>query len=194
MTRLRASKDDCSFCRPFAPTELSFDCSWKLADIKRFIYFLIIWDDYKAMLINELVSYDQDLALWVEQTVTLLKAKDYAEVDWENLIEELEGLTRSDKRELENHLVTLFEHALKRRYVPLSDCYRGWEATLSRTQKQILRVLRDSPSLNNYVLEIIEECYQDSLKNMRKEYDAVFPDSFPFDQEIGRLLAQEFWQ
>jgi iron-sulfur cluster repair protein YtfE (RIC family) len=146
------------------------------------------------MLTNELVNYDQDLALWVEQTVILLKAKDYAAVDWGNLIEELEGLTRSDKRELENRLVTLFEHALKRRYVPLPDCYRGWDATLSRTQKQILRVLRDSPSLNNYVLDILEECYQDSLKNMRKEYDAVFPDSFPFNRKIDELLSQEFWQ
>ena len=126
--------------------------------------------------------------------MTLLKARDFTSVDWENVIEEIEGLTRSDKRELENRLVTLFEHALKRRYVSLSDCYRGWEGTLSRTQKQIHRVLRDSPSLRNYVLDVMEECYQDALHNTQKEYDAIFPHRFPFSKEIDELLSKEFWQ
>ncbi|MFN9957782.1 MAG: DUF29 family protein, partial [bacterium] len=30
-----------------------------------------------------------DYALWIEETVNLLKAKNYQSVDWENLIEEI---------------------------------------------------------------------------------------------------------
>jgi hypothetical protein len=138
-------------------------------------------------------TYDQDFALWVEENIVLLKAKNYDAVDWDNLIEEVEGLTRSDKRELENRLITLFEHALKRRYVSLPDCYRGWEVTLKRTQKQLRRVLKDSPSLRNYFVSIIEECYQDALINMRDEYDAIFPDRLPFSEDIDQLLTEEFW-
>jgi hypothetical protein len=138
-------------------------------------------------------TYDQDFALWVEENIVLLKAKNYDAVDWENLIEEVEGLTRSDKRELENRLITLFEHALKRRYVSLIDCYRGWEVTLKRTQKQLRRVLKDSPSLRNYFVSIIEECYQDALINMRDEYDAIFPDRLPFSVDIDQLLTEQFW-
>ena len=138
-------------------------------------------------------TYDQDFALWVEENIVLLKAKNYDAVDWENLIEEVEGLTRSDKRELENRLITLFEHALKRRYVSLQDCYRGWEVTLKRTQKQLRRVLKDSPSLRNYFVSIIEECYQDALINMRDEYDAIFPDRLPFSEDIDQLLTEKFW-
>jgi hypothetical protein len=137
--------------------------------------------------------YDQDFALWVEENIALLKAKNYDAVDWENLIEEVEGLTRSDKRELENRLITLFEHALKRRYVSLQDCSRGWEVTLKRTQKQLRRVLKDSPSLRNYFVSIIEECYQDALINMRDEYDAIFPDRLPFSVDIDQLLTEQFW-
>ena len=146
------------------------------------------------MLTGSSVNYDQDFALWVERTVSLLHAKDFMAVDWENLIEEIEGLTRSDKRELEGRLITLFEHALKRRYVPLTDCYRGWEGTLIRTQQELERILRDSPSLHNYLVGIIEICYQNALKNMRKEYDATFPDVLPFTQNVYQLLADEFWQ
>jgi hypothetical protein len=138
-------------------------------------------------------TYDQDFALWVEENIALLKAKNYDAVDWENLIEEVEGLTRSDKRELENRLITLFEHALKRRYVPLPDCYRGWEVTLIRTQQKLEQILRDSPSLRNYLLEIQSRCYQNALKTMRKEYDALFPDRLPFSEDVEQLLSEEFW-
>ena len=138
-------------------------------------------------------TYDQDFALWVEENIALLKAKNYDAVDWENLIEEVEGLTRSYKRELENRLITLFEHALKRRYVSLPDCYRGWEVTLKRTQYKLKQILRDSPSLRNYFVSLIEECYQDALKNMRVEYDAIFPDRLPFSENIDQLLTEEFW-
>ena len=145
------------------------------------------------MVTSSTQTYDQDFALWVEENIALLKAKNYDAVDWDNLIEEVEGLTRSDKRELENRLITLFEYALKRRYVSLIDCYRGWKVTLKRTQKQLRRVLKDSPSLRNYFVSIIEECYQDALINMRDEYDAIVPDHLPFTEDIDQLLIEEFW-
>jgi hypothetical protein len=145
------------------------------------------------MVTSSTQTYDQDFALWVEENIALLKAKNYDAVDWDNLIEEVEGLTRSDKRELENRLITLFEHALKRRYVSLPDCYRGWEVTLNRTQYKLKQILRDSPSLRNHFVSLIEECYQDALKNMRVEYDAIFPDHLPFSGDIDQLLTEEFW-
>ncbi|MFM7190977.1 MAG: DUF29 domain-containing protein [Microcystaceae cyanobacterium] len=146
------------------------------------------------MVISSQTTYDQDFALWVEENIALIRAKNYDAVDWENLIEEVEGLTRSDKRELENRLITLFEHALKRRYVFLQDCYRGWELTLIRTQQKIEQILRDSPSLRNYLWGIESKCYQNALKNTRKEYDEIFPDRLPFSDDIDQLLTEEFWR
>jgi hypothetical protein len=137
--------------------------------------------------------YQTDYQLWLAETVGKLRSQNFSSLDLENLIEEVEGLTRSDKRELENRLITLFEHALKRRYVPLADCYRGWEVTLMRTQQKLEQILRDSPSLRNYFVSIIEECYQDALINMRDEYDAIFPDRLPFTENIDQLLMEEFW-
>ena len=70
---------------------------------------------------------------------------------------------KKDKRELENRLMTLFEHALKRCYVPLPECYRGWENTLKRTQKELKKILRDSPSLKNYFDKVFVDCYRDGV-------------------------------
>jgi hypothetical protein len=146
------------------------------------------------MVVSTLKTYDQDFVIWLDENIRLLKAKNYDAVDWDNLIEEVEGLTRSDKRELENRLTTLFEHALKRRYVPLSDCYRGWEVTLTRTQKQLRRILKDSPSLRNYLISIIEDSYQEALGDVRGEYQDTFPDHLPFTKEVDQLLSEKFWQ
>jgi hypothetical protein len=138
--------------------------------------------------------YEKDFALWIEDTVNKLKARNTEDLDWENLIEEIESLGARDRRELESRLTTLFEHALKRCYVPLSDCYRGWEVTISRTQQELNRILRDSPSLRNYFLQVSDECYQNALKNMRKEYDAEFPNDYLFTRDVDSLLTEEFWR
>lgn len=94
--------------------------------------------------------YDQDFALWIEATVKQLQAGNFSQVDVENLIEEIESLGKRDKRSLESRLITLFEQALKRRYVLLPECYRGWEATLNRTQQKLNQILNDSPSLQRF--------------------------------------------
>ena len=137
--------------------------------------------------------YEQDFALWIQATVQQLKTKNIENLDWEHLIEEIEGLTRSDRRELKHCLITLFEHALKRRYVPLSDCYRGWELTLKQTQSHLQDLLDDSPSLRGYLLEILPHCYQEALENVRIEYDQVFPDAYLFPDKAQLLLTQKFW-
>lgn len=132
--------------------------------------------------------YDQDFALWIEKTVKQLKSGDLSQVDLENLIEEVESL------ELKNRLITLFEQALKRRYLPLSDCYRGWEVTIKRCQFKLKAILNDSPSLCSFLTDICDNCYQEAVENMRIEYDANFPDICPFSKDIDGLLNHKFWQ
>jgi hypothetical protein len=51
----------------------------------------------------------------------LLKQKNYDGVDWENVIEEIEQLGRSQRRELRNRLTTLLEHCLKLYYSDYSN-------------------------------------------------------------------------
>ena len=138
--------------------------------------------------------YDVDFALWIEETVNQLKSRNLENLDWENLIEEIESLGKRDKRELKNRLITLLEHLLKRNYVSLPDCYRGWEVTINRTQSNLIDILADSPSLWNYLEEIYFNCYRQALQNIRIEYDAEFPNVCPFPQDLEVLLTQKFWE
>ena len=140
---------------------------------------------------NKSSLYDSDFALWLEKTVSQLKARNTKDLDWDNLIEEIESLGKRDKRELRSRLTTLLEHALKRQYVPLPECYRGWEVTITRTQQALQEILSDSPSLRNYLFNVIEDCYQKALKNVQTEYNIDFPDFYPFCKDVDQLLSDQ---
>lgn len=143
--------------------------------------------------INYKTLYDSDFALWIEDTVSKLKRKKFDSIDWENLIEEVESLAKRDKRELKSRLITLLEHLLKRKYVPLSNCYRGWEITIKRTQSKLKDILVDSPSLKNFLVSIYLDCYQEALETVQLEYDFKFTEICPFPQNIDVLLTKKLY-
>ncbi len=49
--------------------------------------------------------YETDYLHWIETTVEKLRGRDYTNVDWENLIEEIEDMGRSEQRSLESNLL-----------------------------------------------------------------------------------------
>ncbi|MDB9421769.1 DUF29 domain-containing protein [Microcystis aeruginosa CS-563/04] len=139
--------------------------------------------------------YDQDFALWVEKTVKQLKSGDLSQVDLENLIEEVESLGKSQRKAVDNFLTRLLEHLLKRCYVVLPDCYRGWEIEIRNFRNDLKKEFKYSPSLKRFMIEILEECYREALEAVKEDYpDSNFPDVCPFPDDIDGLLNQKFWQ
>ena len=139
--------------------------------------------------------YEQDILLWVEETVSKLKAKDFESLDLDNLIEEVESLGISQKKELINRLIVLLEHLLKRLYVDLPYDYNGWERTI-RTQRNNLQVLiKQVPSLKSRWESSFIDAWEIALKTVREEYSQInFPDSWPFSQELEAMLNDRFWE
>jgi len=58
--------------------------------------------------------YDRDYYEWIESTVSKLRNRDFDHLDTENLIEELESLGRSEKKEVRNRLRILLGRLLNR--------------------------------------------------------------------------------
>ncbi|MEI6329587.1 MAG: DUF29 domain-containing protein [Pseudanabaena sp. ELA645] len=138
--------------------------------------------------------YDRDLDLWLETAIVQLKAGDFQNLDVENLIEELEGLTGSNKREVESRLIRLIEHILKRCYVDLPDCYRGWEVTIIKQRGKLRRLLKQSPSLKRCFLQSFDESFDTALEIVRTEYETTFPDTWQFSRDIDTMLNAKFWE
>jgi len=138
--------------------------------------------------------YEQDILLWSEDTVAKLKVRDFDHLDLEHLIEEIEALGISQKKELISRLIILLEHLLKRLYVNLSDDYNGWERTI-RTQRGELEILLDAvPSLSTRWETSFDKAGQIALKNLRKEYPQIsLPAEWVYDRSIKSMLNDDFW-
>lgn len=121
-------------------------------------------------------SYDRDYLLWLEMTIEQLKQRRFNDLDLENLIEELEGMARSDKRAIKSLLTVLLQHLLKLAYweTEREQNANHWQSEIIAFRNQIQELIEDSPSLKPYLKEIFPKCYSAAreslsvLKGMQK--------------------------
>ena len=141
--------------------------------------------------------YESDFFLWTQDTVAKLKARDFDHVDIDNLIEEIESLGASQKKEVRNRLRVLLAHLLKRIYVNMPECFEGWENTI-RTQRTDIEVeIDDMTSLKRFWDEFFDSAWKYALKDVRGEYakkGCQFPDTWQFKRDIDSILNVEFWE
>lgn len=132
--------------------------------------------------------YERDFCLWVADTVAKLKVRNFDELDLEHLVEEIDNLAGRDRREVESRLDVLLNHWLKRCYIPTPENYRVVELTVREQRKQLQRLLKQSPSLENYLLEVFEETWNIALAEAREDYpQVVFPDECPFSRDVESI-------
>lgn len=137
--------------------------------------------------------YNHDFYAWTQEQAALLKAGRLNAVDVTNLIEEIEALGRSEKRELSSRLRQLLMHLLKWRYQPDLRS-KSWQATIREQQRQLQDLLEDSPSLKTSLPEKISACHDMARTDAADEtgiFLANFPEVCPFSQE--QILANDYW-
>ncbi len=104
--------------------------------------------------------YQEDFMLWVDETVKRLKQRDLNGLDWEHLIEEIEGLGSEQRHKVDSYLLQLLVHLLLYRYweSEKADCAKGWQNEIANFRIQ-LEILFDSQTLQNYFLERVDYIY-----------------------------------
>jgi hypothetical protein len=149
----------------------------------------------KQIMTKPTTLYETDYLLWTEETIAKLKARAFNQVDVENLIEEIEDLGRSQKRELRQRLAILLEHLLKRLYVNMPQEYNGWERTIREQRRQIKLEIKASPSLKSIWEQSFDLAWEFALETVRDDYSQFdFPDLWPFGRDIDSILTVNFWQ
>ena len=141
--------------------------------------------------------YETDFLLWTEATVAKLKAKDFDHVDLENLIEEIESLGRSEKKEVRNRLKTLLEHLIKRIYIDMPQEFNGWERTIREQQAEIKVELEDMPSLKRFWDQLFDVAWGLALLKVKGEYEKKgyqIPEQWQFSRDIDAMLSVKFWE
>ncbi|NJM77700.1 MAG: DUF29 domain-containing protein [Acaryochloridaceae cyanobacterium RU_4_10] len=136
--------------------------------------------------------YHTDFVAWAEQTVELLRSRQLDRLDFENLIEEVEDLGKSQRQALYSNLRVLVMHLLKWQFQPEKRT-NSWRYTLREHRQRIEEILEDSPSLRNYALEIFEPCYVKARLLAADETDlpiSTFPETCPYT--VAEILNSDF--
>lgn len=143
------------------------------------------------------VRYEEDLNLWAQQQAAGLRAAAAARVnldlDFENIAEEIESLSGSDRREILSRLEVLLEHLMKLAESPDPQPRRGWWLTVREQRKKIKRILRESPSLETYYSENFSDCYETARARAAYNLDiaeSALPVDCPFDAD--QVLLQDW--
>jgi NAD-specific glutamate dehydrogenase len=129
--------------------------------------------------------YEIDNEQWLEQTIDLLKNNRLEELDLEHLIEELEELSRRDKKMVERFLEQIIRHLLLCQYWTSEYEYNAnhWQAEITSFRTQINEDL--TQNLRNHLRENRTKIYEKALKYVRQKtgYDIVFPEDCPYTLE-----------
>ncbi|MEN9430111.1 MAG: hypothetical protein RJA86_970, partial [Pseudomonadota bacterium] len=113
-------------------------------------------------------QYHQDFYAWTQEQAQLLKVGQLSAIDIENIIEEIESMGRSEKRELSSRLTVLLMHLLKWHY---QEAYRShsWVLTINEQRDELKELIHDNPSLKPWLDDVIKESYEKAKVKAERE-------------------------
>ena len=136
---------------------------------------------------------EQDYLCWLEQQVQVLTTGNWEKLDTAHLLEELEVMSRSEHRQLQNPLIVLIFHLLKWQFQPNLQS-NSWRLTIVEQCAQIEGLLEDSPSLKDTFPQKVRTAYQRALAKAELETGLAktnFPQHCPFSE--NEILGPNFW-
>jgi len=129
--------------------------------------------------------YDSDYNKWIEYTAQQIRERRFNHIDWDNLIEEIEDMGKSQRRALESLLTRLLEHLLKLAYWESEKDRSGnyWAAEIVNFRYQINKRIKESPSLKPALESMYAEIFPIAIKSVSQLF------SLPSDAHISLTQA-----
>ena len=123
--------------------------------------------------------YEDDFPLWAERQAALLRARRFDELDLDNLIEEVEDLSRRERKSIESYVETILEHFLKLTFSPAERPRRGWLVTVDKQRVKLAREL--TATLRNHLEAELPALYAGLRRPVARqlEKDRVPADALP---------------
>lgn len=138
-------------------------------------------------------AYDDDLYTWSLEQADLLRKHKFDQIDLEHIIEEIEDMSKSEKRALQSFLKNLLMHLLKWQYQP---AFRGnsWKYTIIEQRESVIDHLKENPGLKSKLPEILLTAYRQARLSATSETGLTlktFPEECPWAFE--EFIDSEFW-
>jgi hypothetical protein len=131
-------------------------------------------------------TYETDFYQWTREQAQGLREfvnthhelKHLEALDWENIIEEIEALGRSEYNSVVSSLLKQIEHLLKIDYVPLEECHKKWKVEVLAFKKNLKR--KFAPSMKPKLEKELEDIFQDAAELVAFEYEIDLPNQCPY--------------
>jgi hypothetical protein len=135
--------------------------------------------------IIKIKTYETDFHQWTIEQVQALRDRNLAQLDWDNIIEEVEALGRSEYQAVVSLLRKQIEHLLKIDYVPLPECRNKWKSEVIAFKKNLKG--KFAPSMKPKLEKQFEEIYRDAVEIVEAEYEINLPDlsAYSLDQLLS---------
>lgn len=135
--------------------------------------------------------HETDFNLWVEGIKEAIQNRDFENMDWENLLDEIDDMGKSEKRSLDSYMQRLIEHILKLKYwdAERERCAKGWMQEVTNFRNRIKRILKKNLSLRNYLQAEYVDIYQDAIATMSFDFD-IPENSFV---EIEAIMNKDYF-
>lgn len=138
-------------------------------------------------------DYNKDFYAWLIKNAKLLRNRQFNDVDIENIADELEAMSKSEKRELLSRLTVLLAHLLKWQFQSARRS-RSWKNTILTQRIDIKELLEDSPSLEYDLQDKIAVAYEKARLRAEDETGIDkkhFPKECPFT--FAQMLNKDFF-
>jgi hypothetical protein len=138
-------------------------------------------------------KYEEDFYGRSMAMAGLLKERRMTELDYDNLIEEIESMGGSVVDQLMNRLTVVMANLLKWQHQPSRRC-RSWQLLFKEQRIKIKRLIQSSPSLKIKMDEVFSTAYEYALYQAERETE-LSPKTFPKDcsYTFDQCLDDEFY-
>lgn len=141
------------------------------------------------------VGYHDDFYAWTQEQAALLEARQFADVDLLNMVEEITSLGLSQKHAVGSHLRNLLLHLLPWQYQPeMRQTGQSWRYSIINARTELEVLFSDSPSLRRQVPDSLFTEYSRARPLTHGETGlpvATFPEQCPWTVE--QLLHADFF-
>ena len=137
--------------------------------------------------------HDHDFYAWTQQQLGLLRLGELSKVDLANLIDEVESMGASERRELYSRFLVVVHHLLKWEFQP-EERSNSWKSTIVEQRDQLEILLGQSPSLRRFCSDALADAYPRSRRKASAETGLplqVFPDVCPYT--VQHVLSLDFY-
>ena len=131
--------------------------------------------------------YDEDFWSWTQEQAGALRRRDLDAIDWENVIEEIEILGRSEERGWISYCANVIEHLLKMEHSARRESLGHWRKEIVRWRYEMAGRLLDNPGMRGEIPEMLARAWKRARTDaIEALVEHAGPSKWAEEEALGR--------